>query len=838
MDIFATSKAKRYLIKFFAILLIIFLGLVATRKEKSLQVSADSQPTNVYSFESPQIHPMTITPDGTRLLAVNSPDHRLSVFDITGASPRLISEIPVGLEPVSVAARNNNEAWVANWLSDSVSIIDLTSGNVVRTINVGDEPTDIVFAGGSKEQAFICVAGTSQIKVFSPDSNTPSQVIDLFGKQPRSLSTDSKKQNVYVSVFESGNQTTIVSAEFVQQSGGLPAPTPAMSPTLPSYPQTGIIVKRKGKKWIDETGSTKWTKFVPLSLADNDLFVIDATVDKPTIKASVQGIGTHISNSIFDPISNKLFVVNTESDNIIRFEPKVKGRFIKTQLAAIDINSKNPKVNNLNLNPHFDGTKSDELSAEEKAKSVAMPTDIAEDSSGRFYISSTGSAKVVVLDNNGMLQSRIPVGEGPTGLAVDNQRSQLYVLNRFDETISVIDTKAQKETSRIAVGYNPEPAFVREGRQFLYGTEFSSHGDISCASCHRNGHNDGLAWDLGDPTGTLTTVKTKSFISNGSFTFNLHPMKGPMTTQSLRGIVGTEPLHWRGDREKLKNFDGAFTSLLGGSRKPTEAEMAKFEAFIKTLTYPSNPLQNLDRTYANPSSGASAARGEKIFTEDRTDRGTLTCNFCHTTTPIGVGTNNLIIPNLVLLMNNGVAEPQPMKVPQLRGMYQKTGYLRQAGKQLSGYGFTHDGAFDTLINFFKSPNFTFKNEQELRDLEAYVLSVDTGLAPSVGFQVTVNTNNKSANDVLGNIMLLMSQAERKNCDLVIKGIYQNQARGFFYIGGGMFQTDRSGDTPISWQTLVQAVNKGNELTFTGVPVGNGRRIGIDHNDNGKLDGDE
>lgn len=838
MQLLADTKAKKYLIKFFAILLIVFLGLVATRKDTSSKVSADTQPTNVYSFESPQTHPMTITPDGTRLLAVNSPDHRLSVFDITGNAPRLVAEIPVGLEPVSVAARNNNEAWVVNWLSDSVSIVDLTTGNVTRTINVGDEPTDIIFAGGSKEQAFICVAGTSQVKVFQPDSDTPSQVIDLFGKQPRSLSRDSKGQNVYVSVFESGNQTTIVSAEFVQKSGGLPAPTPAMSPTLPAFPQTGIIVKRKGKKWVDETGSAKWTKFLPLTLADNDLFVIDATLDKPTIKSSVQGIGTHISNSVVDPISNKLFVVNTESDNVVRFEPKVKGRFIKTQLAAIDIASQTPKVNNLNLNPHFDGSKSDELSPTEKAKSIAMPTDIAEDSLGRFYISSTGSAKVAVLDNSGTIQNRISVGEGPTGLAVDNQRSQLYVLNRFDETISIIDTRSQKETSRVAIGYNPEPAFVREGRQFLYGTEFSSHGDISCASCHRNGHNDGLAWDLGDPTGTLTTVKSKSFISNGSFTFNLHPMKGPMTTQSLRGIVGTEPLHWRGDREKLKNFDGAFTSLLGGSRKPNDQEMAKFEAFIKTLSYPSNPLQNLDRTYANPSSGASAARGEKIFTQDRTDRGTLTCNFCHTTTPVGVGTNNLIIPNQVLLMSNAIPEPQPMKVPQLRGMYQKTGYLRQAGKQLSGYGFTHDGAFDTLINFFRSPNFVFKNAQEESDLEAYVLSIDTGTAPSVGFQVTVNSNNKSASSVASNIMLLMSQAENKNCELVVKGMYQNQARGALYIGGGMFQTDRSGEAPVSWQTLVQSVSKGNELTFTGVPIGNGRRIGIDHNDNGKLDGDE
>src|SRR5215470_2694068 len=111
------------------------------------RVLAQSAPAAYKSFESPQIHPLCITPDGTRLLAVNSPNNSLSVFQLTGSTPVLSNEIPVGLEPVSVAARNNNEAWVTNWLSDSVSVIDLAAGNVTRTIDVGDEPTDVVFAG-------------------------------------------------------------------------------------------------------------------------------------------------------------------------------------------------------------------------------------------------------------------------------------------------------------------------------------------------------------------------------------------------------------------------------------------------------------------------------------------------------------------------------------------------------------------------------------------------------------------------------------------------------------------------------------------------------------------
>src|SRR5215216_5432620 len=143
------------------------------------RVMAQSGPASFLNFESPQIHPLALTPDGTRLLAVNTPDHRLSVFQLTGDAPVLVAEIPVGLEPVSVAARNDEEAWITNWLSDSVSVVNLKSGNVIRTIDVGDEPTDVVFAGGAQQMAFVCVSGLGQVKVFDPQSpSSDPQVIN------------------------------------------------------------------------------------------------------------------------------------------------------------------------------------------------------------------------------------------------------------------------------------------------------------------------------------------------------------------------------------------------------------------------------------------------------------------------------------------------------------------------------------------------------------------------------------------------------------------------------------------------------------------------------------
>src|SRR5262245_13070023 len=125
-------------------------------------------------FESSHVHPLAMTPDGTRLLVVNTPDNRLSVFDLTGATPVRIAEIPVGLEPVSVAARNNGEAWVVNNLSDDVSIVDLTTLHTRATLRVGDEPNDVVFAG---TKAYVSVSQEDAVKAYDPANLAAAPVV-------------------------------------------------------------------------------------------------------------------------------------------------------------------------------------------------------------------------------------------------------------------------------------------------------------------------------------------------------------------------------------------------------------------------------------------------------------------------------------------------------------------------------------------------------------------------------------------------------------------------------------------------------------------------------------
>src|SRR6266850_1931805 len=126
------------------------------------------------TFESGQVRPMALSPDGTRLFAVNPPDDRLEIFSVGTGGLTHTSSVPVGLEPVAVAARSNTEVWVVNHLSDSVSIVDVGTDppRVTRTLLVGDEPRDIVFAGPGGNRAFITCAHRGQNRPGDPQLTT------------------------------------------------------------------------------------------------------------------------------------------------------------------------------------------------------------------------------------------------------------------------------------------------------------------------------------------------------------------------------------------------------------------------------------------------------------------------------------------------------------------------------------------------------------------------------------------------------------------------------------------------------------------------------------------
>ncbi len=160
------------------------------------------------NYEAKQTAPIRLSPDGSRLFAVNTPDGKLSVFDVSNPlNPILIAEIPVGVEPVSVNPVSNDEAWVVNEVSDSVSIVSVSHHVVTDTLYVKDEPADVVFANG---RAFVTCARNNQIAVFDAVTHASVTNIPVFGENPRSLCVNSNGTRIYAAFALSGNRTTLI----------------------------------------------------------------------------------------------------------------------------------------------------------------------------------------------------------------------------------------------------------------------------------------------------------------------------------------------------------------------------------------------------------------------------------------------------------------------------------------------------------------------------------------------------------------------------------------------------------------------------------------------------
>ncbi|MBX7207011.1 MAG: hypothetical protein K1X78_01760 [Verrucomicrobiaceae bacterium] len=774
-------------------------------------------------FEARQVHPIGLTPDGTRLLALNTPDSRLSVFDVSNAAnpaPVLTDEIPIGLEPVSLRARTNDEVWVVSELSDSVSIVSLSQRAVIATLRCPDEPADVVFANG---KAFVTCARSNAVKVYNATTLADLGTIALTGNYPRALAASADGTKVYAAFNLSGNRTTVLPAA---SAPAQPAPT---NGALPAAPQVALIVAANDSR-------VTWTTL------DNDVAEINTSTQ--TVTRYLSDTGTNLFDLAVHPTTGELWVANTDARNLVRFEPVLKGHFADHRLSKIALPA--TTVTAFDLNPGFNYTLFPNTAAQ--AIALAQPTALVFANDGTHgWVAAFASDRVAKVSSAGVVLSRVDVRpvtangargmRGPRGLALSADASRLFVLNKLANTVSVVDAAAASVLAEVPAGSrDPMPTTIKEGRGFLFDARLSGNGTMSCAVCHPDGDRDGIAWDLGDPGGSMVNVSGYNNSLHDLTAYNraLHPMKGPMVTQTLRGLkapsnqpatIPAPIFHWRGDRPTIQSFNVTFSALMAGSI-PSAGDMDALAESLLALALHPNPHRSLARALPATINGGDPNNGRLMFIDHQKSH----CVTCHQL-PTGSDQN--------IDLNTIVGSTQPVKTPHLRTVYQRLGFSRNAGAvNVSGFGTLKDGTGNELAiqHFYDLQNFV--TLQEFYDVAAYVQCFDTGVAPAVGYNVTVNAANRANSAITADLATMESQAVA-NCNLVARGVVGGKLRSYLYASGtATYASDDATEASVSRTTLLNSLTGADTLTFLGVLAGDGARFSNDRNANGTRNAQE
>lgn len=790
-------------------------GILSWLLPALILTAADASHAGAFEhFEARQVHPVALTPDARHLLALNSPAARLSIFRIPTTPPGLpirIAELAVGLEPTSVRARTDDEFWVVNEGSDSVSVLSLARGAVVATLECPDEPADIAFAG---ELAFVTCARNSQVRVFNARLRTHVTDIPLRGLEPRALVADATGGRVFVAFQHSGNQTTVLPPDRA------PAPPAPTNPSLPAAPQTSLIVPATDAR-------------VPYVVLDHDV----AEISVPGLQVTRQfgGAGTLLFDLALRPGSTELWVANTEARNLVRFEPALRGHIADNRLTRISLASGSPSP--VDLNPGVDYATLPNPAA--RGLALAQPTALAFTPDGlHVWVAAFGSDRVARVDaTTGSILDRVDLRReasstvrGPRGLALDATHNRLYVLNKLANTLSVIAADSASALAELPIGsHDPTPAETRRGRGFLFDARLSGNGIASCATCHPDTDRDGLAWDLGDPAGSMITVTGANLASHDIRVRNrpMHPMKGPMVTQTLRGMSPTNQFHWRGDRPTLHHFNATFPDLLAGEPIPS-ADIDSLQAYLNTVRHHPNPNRLPDGALPATFRGGNPRQGKALF-----DVHINHCGVCHAG---AIGSNN----NIDDLRNFGGI--QSIKTPPLQTTYQRALLDSRAGAtNLSGFGLGHDGSFGNL--FLPTVHFYELDElggQDFADVTSYIFCFDTGTHPSVGWNRTFTSADRSNTTLLAGLATLETQATFTNrCSLVAHGSIQGRIRRFqFDPRIQAYIPDRASDPALSRAEVLALMGPADTLTFLAGLPSQGPLLGIDRNQDGNPDGDE
>jgi YVTN family beta-propeller protein len=236
---------------------------------------------------------------------------------------------------------------------------------------------------------------------------------------------------------------------------------------------------------------------------------------------------------------------------------------------------------------------------------------IAPDKS-EIFLTTAGSESVTVIDVSHLLQTvrsrrqpfvndlsasadyvsaRIAVGHNPRGVLISQDGKRLYVANRLDDTISVIDVANDKVASTIDLGGPQTVDALRRGERLFFTADFAFQGQFGCANCHLDATIDGLQWDL-EPDGF-----GKDIVDN----------------RSLEDLAGTEPFKWNGGNPDMPTECGPRTEkFFFRSQSFNQQQLTDLVTFVYSLPYRPNRYRRADGELT-----PAQERGKAVFERTR-----------------------------------------------------------------------------------------------------------------------------------------------------------------------------------------------------------------------------
>ena len=232
---------------------------------------------------------------------------------------------------------------------------------------------------------------------------------------------------------------------------------------------------------------------------------------------------------------------------------------------------------------------------------------IAPDKS-KIFLTTAGSQSVTVIDVPRLLKTvrarrqpfvndlsasadyvlaRIPVGHNPRGVLLSPDGKHLYVANRLDDNIAVIDTATLRTMSTIDLGGPRNADAIRRGERLFYTADFAFQGQFGCSNCHLDATIDGLQWDL-EPDGF-----GKDIVDN----------------RSLENLAGTEPFKWNGGNADMPTECGPRTEkFFFRSQSFNQQQLTDLVTFVFSLPYRPNRYR-----VSNGELTPAQERGKAIF---------------------------------------------------------------------------------------------------------------------------------------------------------------------------------------------------------------------------------